>query len=140
MRSIPLDEKPETTFADYFFGFPNTVTEIPIKNCKVIGNNIEYTKYSEDTSVNMTKQINLAAFSEYKNLKEVETDFIKTQTFRLGTDKYVRDLLSRMLIGSCVSLSIGFVAVFISLIVGIFFGAIGGYFDGKTDAFCDVAC
>jgi peptide/nickel transport system permease protein len=40
-----------------------------------------------------------------------------------------------MIIGSRISLSIGFIAVFISLLVGIFFGALGGYFGGKTDAF-----
>ncbi|RZK08821.1 MAG: ABC transporter permease [Flavobacterium sp.] len=135
MLSIPLDEKPETSFSNYLFGFPNTVTEIPIKNYRIIGNNIEYTEYSDDASVNMTKQINLNKFSGYNDIKDVEEDFIKKQTFHLGTDKYGRDLLSRMLIGSRVSLSIGFVAVFISLIVGIFFGAIGGYFGGKTDAF-----
>jgi peptide/nickel transport system permease protein len=39
-----------------------------------------------------------------------------------------------MLIGSRVSISIGVVAVLISLIVGIFFGAVGGYFGGKVDA------
>jgi len=53
----------------------------------------------------------------------------------LGTDKYGRDLLSRMLIGIRISLSIGFVAVFISLIIGITLGAIAGYYGGKIDAF-----
>ena len=52
----------------------------------------------------------------------------------LGTDKYGRDLLSRMLIGIRISLAIGFVAVFISLLIGVFMGAIAGYFGGKVDA------
>jgi peptide/nickel transport system permease protein len=69
------------------------------------------------------------------SIASVEQNFIKSRTFYLGTDKYGRDLLSRMLIGSRVSISIGIVAVLISLIVGIFFGAIGGYFGGKVDAF-----
>jgi peptide/nickel transport system permease protein len=40
-----------------------------------------------------------------------------------------------MIIGSRVSISIGFVAVLISVIVGLFFGALGGYYGGKVDAF-----
>ena len=134
MLAIPLDDKPVTTFSNYIFGFPNTVTEVPIESYKVIGNTIEYSEYSNESSVKITKQIDLKTFSGYTSIAAVERDYIKTQIFYLGTDKYGRDLLSRMLIGSRVSISIGFVAVIISLIVGIFFGAIGGYFGGKTDA------
>jgi peptide/nickel transport system permease protein len=68
-------------------------------------------------------------------LQEVETELISTKKFILGTDKYGRDLLSRMLVGSRVSISIGFVAVIISVVVGLFFGALGGYYGGKVDAF-----
>ena len=53
----------------------------------------------------------------------------------LGTDKYGRDLLSRVIIGSRISFSIGFVAVFISLLIGLSLGSIAGYFGGKIDAF-----
>ena len=61
--------------------------------------------------------------------------FIQKKIYYLGTDKYGRDVLSRLLIGMRVSFSIGFVAVFISLIIGISIGAIGGYFGGKIDNF-----
>ena len=54
--------------------------------------------------------------------------------YLLGTDKYGRDLLSRMLIGIRISLAIGFVSVFISLIIGVTMGAIAGYYGGKIDA------
>lgn len=134
MISIPLDEKPLRTFSNYIFGFSNTVTEVPIESYKLIGNTIEYTEYTNEPSVKIIKTIDLKTFSGYSSITAVADDFIKTRTFFLGTDKYGRDLLSRMLIGSRVSISIGFVAVIISLIVGIFFGAIGGYFGGKTDA------
>lgn len=74
-----------------------------------------------------------------KNLKEFipvsENPVVTHKTFFWGTDKYGRDLLSRMIIGSRISFFIGFVSVFISLIIGISMGAIAGYYGGKIDAF-----
>lgn len=56
------------------------------------------------------------------------------QTFWLGTDTYGRDLLSRLILGIRVSLSVGLMAVMISLFIGVTLGALAGYFGGKTDA------
>jgi peptide/nickel transport system permease protein len=54
-------------------------------------------------------------------------------TFLLGTDKFGRDVLSRMIYGSRISLSIGFVAVGIAITLGTLLGALAGYFGGRTD-------
>lgn len=56
------------------------------------------------------------------------------QTYWLGTDMYGRDLLSRLILGIRVSLSVGLMAVLISLFIGVGLGALAGYFGGKTDA------
>ena len=53
--------------------------------------------------------------------------------FLLGTDSMGRDLLSRMIYGSRISLSIGFIGVFLSFLLGIALGGISGYFGGVTD-------
>jgi ABC-type dipeptide/oligopeptide/nickel transport system permease subunit len=58
---------------------------------------------------------------------------IKSLTFWLGTDKYGRDILSRILVGVRVSLGVGMVTVFISLTLGVFLGALAGYFRGRVD-------
>jgi ABC-type dipeptide/oligopeptide/nickel transport system permease subunit len=58
---------------------------------------------------------------------------IVTVKFLLGTDKYGRDILSRLLVGVRVSLGVGLVTVILSLIIGILLGATAGYFRGKTD-------
>lgn len=58
---------------------------------------------------------------------------IEKANYLLGTDKYGRDLLSRLISGSRISISVGFVAVLISLLVGVTLGACAGYFGGRTD-------
>jgi peptide/nickel transport system permease protein len=51
----------------------------------------------------------------------------------LGTDNLGRDVLSRMLNGSYVSLTVGFVAMTVSLLIGVVVGAVSGYFGGWVD-------
>jgi ABC-type dipeptide/oligopeptide/nickel transport system permease subunit len=58
---------------------------------------------------------------------------IETKYFWLGTDKYGRDIFSRLIIGTRVSLSVGLIAVIISVLIGILLGSLAGYFRGTTD-------
>ncbi len=58
---------------------------------------------------------------------------IVKKTFWLGTDTFGRDMLSRLLIGTRVSLSVGFIAVLIALLIGVTLGAAAGFYGGKTD-------
>ena len=51
----------------------------------------------------------------------------------LGTDDMGRDILSRIIYGSRVSLSIGFIIAALSMTIGIVIGAVSGYFGGKVD-------
>ena len=54
--------------------------------------------------------------------------------YLLGTDDLGRDVFARMLQGSFVSLSIGFVAVSIELVIGLVLGGIAGFYGGRLDA------
>ena len=53
--------------------------------------------------------------------------------FLMGTDRLGRDLLSRVIIGSRLSLSIGLVGVSLSFVLGIIFGGFSGYYGGWVD-------
>ena len=105
----------------YFTGSP-TANEAVIFDYKVEGNSIRYLENEK------------APWKTFK-LKPEQTvdDVIKHKTFVLGSDNYGRDFFSRLALGSRVSLSVGFIAVFISLIIGIPLGAIAGYYRGWVD-------
>ncbi len=123
---IPSKEKSNQSFVDkLFFGTKNTSTEIPIQSYVVNGDQLEYVNYADG----MSKSINLNLIDHNP------TKYIQNKTFYFGTDKYGRDLLSRLIVGTRISFFIGFIAVFISLFIGIFIGATAGYFGGKVDAF-----
>lgn len=65
--------------------------------------------------------------------EKIKEENITKKTFVLGTDKFGRDVLSQLIIGTRVSLSVGFIAVAISLLVGILLGALAGFFRGWID-------
>ena len=69
-----------------------------------------------------------------KELRAIfERDNIIQKKFYLGTDKSGRDLLSRLIIGTRISLAVGFISVFISLFLGVLLGALAGFFRSWVD-------
>jgi len=64
---------------------------------------------------------------------QISENNIIVRKYYLGTDKYGRDLLSRLMAGTWISLFVGFISVFISLVIGITLGALAGYFRGWVD-------
>lgn len=108
-------------FKKMLYGQEADFKSVPITSSRVVGNKVFVREYIGDDEK--------AEETSYK------LDNIYTQTFYLGTDMYGRDLLSRLILGIRVSLSVGLMAVLISLFIGVSLGAIAGYFGGKTDAF-----
>jgi peptide/nickel transport system permease protein len=77
----------------------------------------------------------LAPYDPIAQRDIVSTSYLKPSVEHwLGTDRFGRDILSRILYGARISLSIGFVATLISVTLGTVLGALAGYFGGKIDA------
>ena len=129
MLTLPRQDIVQNTFDKIFFGSKNGGQEIPIKEYNIEGDKLNYTEYASDGLVGMEKSIAISQFPEGDY-----ASFIKEKRFTFGTDKYGRDLLSRVLVGARISFFIGFVAVFISLVIGILLGSLAGYYGGKVDA------
>lgn len=96
---------------------------IPVTSIRVVGNRVFAREYLGDDEV-----------AEERVYPLVKGKYQYRQRFWLGTDLYGRDMLSRLMIGIRVSLSVGLIAVVISLIIGVGLGAISGYFGGLIDA------
>ena len=89
-----------SSFESFFLGVKKTVKRIPLQSFLENTNSLSYYRYQSEL------------------LETYSGDYqIKDQTFWFGTDKYGRDVLSRIIYGLRVSLSVGFISVFISLIL-----------------------
>jgi oligopeptide transport system permease protein len=115
---------------------------IPITSYKINGDQVLIHEYigKEETSKESVYSLK-ALCPDCTLLNQSETPeqrFEKSntyeQTYLFGTDIYGRDLLSRLILGIRVSLSVGLMAVLISLFIGVSLGAIAGYFGGRVDA------
>ena len=130
MLLLPLQDVEQPPFLSRFlFGENPKYKEIPITKFEQNGKELTYYPYQVDGSSTLPIKVDL---KKYPGL--VVKNLVIDKHFILGTDTYGRDLLSRIIIGTRLSFSIGLVAVLISLLIGIFMGSLAGYFGGKTDA------
>lgn len=104
-------------------GRPLDATAIPVYSHRIEG----------DTLILETYTGSMPNDGEIKKFPLSQVKEIKSRTFLFGTDTYGRDVLSQVMIGSRVSLSVGFIAVAIALLIGILLGALAAYYGGWVD-------
>ena len=117
----------ESSFIDrLLYGQKDRYDYIPIQGYTWRSDSVTINKYIDE---GITEKIvyPAALFGEGKQKHIVEKKFF------LGTDKYGRDILSRLIIGVRVSLAVGLVTVLLSLFIGVLLGSIAGYYRGRAD-------
>ena len=150
-------------FHKMLYGAPKVSETIPIVSYKFVDDNIVVEHYTGmnpnegaietyslidvifplNQTIEIVEDNNLLNFSDLLGINhivsikelqnQIEQNNLIKKHFLLGTDPFGRDLLSQLIIGTRVSLSVGFIAVLISLVIGITLGAIAGYFGGWVD-------
>jgi ABC-type dipeptide/oligopeptide/nickel transport system permease subunit len=110
-------------FQQLLYGKEDAYNYVPINSYVISGDSIIADKYI-DEDVSERK-----AFSK----SQLAEKFAVSKTFWLGTDRFGRDILSRLIIGIRVSLAVGLISVLISLLIGVTLGAMAGYYGGRTD-------
>lgn len=127
-------------FSKMLFGQPSFYKEIPITGYYVKGDSIYVNEYIGAEDKPEKKVYKLPPPSPIKGeLKSTTRPLggagaeLISRTYWLGTDIYGRDLLSRLILGTRVSLSVGLMSVIISMLLGVTIGAVAGYFGGWID-------
>lgn len=128
---IPVEKNNNGNFiSQFFFGKPTSFKYIPISSYQIKDSLLQVQKFvDEDTSVMQQYHINQLTNHQPKKIN----DLLISKRYLLGTDVFGRDILSRLIIGTRVSLAVGLIAVLISLTLGVLLGALAGYYRGKTD-------
>jgi ABC-type dipeptide/oligopeptide/nickel transport system permease subunit len=102
-----------------------TSEHIAVKKTEETSSSITATMYTDpgDTT-SITRTIEKNVLASYKT---------SSHSFPLGTDRFGRDFLSRMILGARFTLIIGLLSVLISLLIGVAIGALAGYYGGWVD-------
>ncbi|AHJ97035.1 hypothetical protein Hsw_1440 [Hymenobacter swuensis DY53] len=114
--------------------------EVPIASYRIQGDSLLTQPYQNHSALaDQPQAYALTAVAGRSGLaadlaRTVEQEHIVRRTYWLGTDKAGRDELSRLLLGTRVSLGIGLVAVLISVLLGMLIGAVAGYVGGWLDS------
>lgn len=143
MLKVPVNEKrTASSFAKTLIsGRADHYKYIPVRSWEYGTDSLIISHFTgEDEATELISKIPYASFGIESNSKDAELlkegfyqKHFEERRYILGTDRFGRDLLSRIILGTRISFGVGFVAVFISLLLGTILGLLAGFYRGITD-------
>lgn len=131
----------EPWYSVWIFGKSNLGSRFPIYDYEVLNDSLVVEIYTGD-DVNNGRIVTYALADLASNNQLLTSDLtneeiiehvICEETFWLGTDRYGRDVLSRLMAGTWISFTVGAISIIISLLIGITLGSLAGFYRGRVD-------
>lgn len=143
MLLVPKQNVGEKTgfFSQLMNGKPSPYRQMPIDSLNIEKEKTTVYIYNPDNNsqnnVEVVLNDDIVPGMTFNNNEEARCYILNNcvvhRRFILGTDQFGRDFLSRLLLGTRISFSVGFIAVLMSILIGITIGSLGGFFRGKVD-------
>ena len=97
-------------------------------------NKVTVFPYNDDTTVTLDYTEQPVTIQDVNGRRIEKATTMWNRSYLLGTDHLGRDILSRLMYGTRISLMVAFIAALVNMVIGIFYGGISGYLGGRVDA------